>query len=200
MFYIFITCGLTHTEFSQNSSIVTFSGIWVLHDLIHASYSLEYISQHLQAHHMPCCSSAHCRGILNSQCTWAEWYEFTVCEVMFCSELCKLCVISNIISNILTSSALPRRYHGEASYFPNSYVELPEVQRLLAHSGKLGNRRAPLLHEGQVSLHPASPLRLHTQLKKPRDSLPTEGGGVRVGFLVSDKEDKKRRKAGLSSC
>lgn len=84
-------------------------------------------------------------------------------------------------------------YHGEASYLPDSYVELPEVQRLLAHSGKLGNRRSPLLHEGQVSLHPAPPLRLHTKLIQPRDSLPAEGGRVRVGFLVRDKEEEEEK-------
>lgn len=106
-------------------------------------------------------------------------------------EQCNLSVISNITAAYQhQASVFPIRYHGEASYFPNSYVELPEVQRLLAHSGKLGNRCAPLLHEGQVSLHPAPPLWLHTHLKQPCDSLPAEGGGVRVGFLASDEEKK----------
>lgn len=81
-------------------------------------------------------------------------------------------------------------YHGKASYLPNSHVELPQVQRLLAYSGQLCDWRAPLIHEGQISLHPAPPLRLHTQFIKPRDSLPTDRGGVGVGFLASDRERK----------
>lgn len=76
------------------------------------------------------------------------------------------------------------RYHSQASYLSNSHVELPEVQWLLAHYGQLGYRCTPLLHEGQIALHPAPPLWLHAQLIEPCDSLPAEGGGVRVGFLA----------------
>lgn len=83
------------------------------------------------------------------------------------------------------------RYHGEASYLADSRVELPEIKRLLAHSGQLGNRCAPLLHEGQVPLNPAPPLWLHPQLIKACDSLPSEGGGVRVGFLATEREREK---------
>lgn len=86
-------------------------------------------------------------------------------------------------------------YHGEASYLTDGNVQPPQVQRLLAHGGQLGNGRAPLLHEGQVPLHPAPPLRLRAQLIEACDSLSTEGGGVRVGFLA--RENKKRRKADL---
>lgn len=101
----------------------------------------------------------------------------------------RLCSAQYTISNSVTLlNMFPMCYHGEASYLPNSHVELPQVQRLLAHSGQLCNRRASLLHEGQISLHPAPPLRLHTQFIKSRDSLPTDGGGVRIGFLASDRE------------
>lgn len=79
-------------------------------------------------------------------------------------------------------------YHGQAADLPHGRVELPEVQWLLAHSGKVCDRCAPLFHEVEVSLHPAPPLRLHAQLKQPRDSLPAEGARVGVGFLGSDGE------------
>lgn len=75
------------------------------------------------------------------------------------------------------------RYHGEASYLPNSHVELPQVQRFLAHSWKLRNRCAPLLHEGQVPLHPSSSLGLCTQLVQSAGSLAADGG-VWVDFLI----------------
>lgn len=116
---------------------------------------------------------AICRGdlwrILSSQrASGAKWFG---CVRIWAPPHSSLCL------------TLPAPYHGEASYFPNSHVELPQVQRLLAHSGKLTNRCAPLLHEVQVSLHPASPLRLSTELVQPCDSVAAEGRGVRVGFL-----------------
>lgn len=183
MFYIFITCSLTHVKFCQNSSVVTFSGMWPLRNLFHESHSLEYISQHLQAHHMPHCFhafSAPCRSMLNNWCARAEVY-------CMCWTVCHL----SHYPNTSTSGMFPVLYHGEASDLADSYVELPEVQRLLAHSGKLGDGCAPLLHEVQVSLHPAPPLWLHAQLKQARDSLPADGGGVRVGFLESDGKIKR---------
>lgn len=85
------------------------------------------------------------------------------------------------------------RYHGEASDLPHGDVELPQVQRLLAHGGQLSHGRAPLLHEGQVALHPAPPLGLRPQLKQPRDSLSAEGGGgVRVGLLEEPRRGKEK--------
>lgn len=172
-------------KFCQNSSVVTYSGMWLLCDLFHESHSLEYISQHLQAHHMPHCFhafSAFCRRMSNDWCARAEVY-------CMCQTVCHLSHYPN------TSGTSPVLYHGEASDLADSYVELPEVQRLLAHSGKLGDGCAPLLHEVQVSLHPAPPLWLHAQLKQARDSLAADGGGVRVGFLESDGEIKRERLA-----
>lgn len=52
----------THVEFPQNTL-----GIRVVQDLLCVSYSLEYISQCLQAHHMPRRFSALCWRILNRQ-------------------------------------------------------------------------------------------------------------------------------------
>lgn len=72
---------------------------------------------------------------------------------------------------IVFTCARSQRYHGQASDLPNGDVELPEVQRLLAHGGEVADGRAPLLHEVQVSLHPAPPLWLHAKLEEPRDSL-----------------------------
>lgn len=131
-------------------------------------HSPEYMSQHLRAHHVLCCLSAHCWRTASRQPMhgWKEC-EMSLCSAQYTISMC---------------------YHGETSYLPNSHVELPQVQRLLAHSGQLCNGRASLLHEGQVSLHPGPPLRLNTQLIKSRDSLPTDRGGVRVGFLGSDRE------------
>lgn len=48
----------------------------------------------------------------------------------------------------------------------------------------MADGRAPLLHEVQVSFHPAPPLRLQAKLKEPRDPLPADAGRVRVGFLM----------------
>ena len=116
----------------------------------------------------------------------AEWDEFNA--------RVEQCHFSHY-PNTSTSGMFPVLYHGQASDLADSDVELPEVQRLLAHSGKLGDGCAPLLHEVQVSLHPAPPLWLHAQLKQARDSLPTDGGGVRVGFLESDGEIKREGSA-----
>lgn len=76
-----------------------------------------------------------------------------------------ICLSLQYLYSCPTLGVFLRRYHGEASNLPNGHVELPEVQRLLAHSGKLGDRRSPFLHEGQVSLHPNAPLRLPAQLE-----------------------------------
>lgn len=84
--------------------------------------------------------------------------------------------------------SFPVIYHRQASDLPNSCVELPKVQGLLAHNRKMGNGCSPLLHEVEVTLHPAPPLRLCPKLKQPRDSLPTDRGWVGVGFLESDKK------------
>lgn len=51
-------------------------GIWVVQDLLCVSYSLEYISQCLQTHHMSRCFSALCWRILNRQ---NDILQFTVC-------------------------------------------------------------------------------------------------------------------------
>lgn len=77
---------------------------------------------------------------------------------------------------LLPTHALAKRYHGQASYLPNGYVELPEVQWLLAHNGEMADGCAPLLHEVQVSLHPAPPLWLQAKLEEPCDSLPADAG------------------------
>lgn len=86
------------------------------------------------------------------------------------------------------SHVLAKRYHGQASDLPNGYVELPEVQRLLAHSGQMGDGCAPLLHEVEVPFHPAPPFWLHAKLEQPRDSLPTDAGRVGVGFLMREPQ------------
>lgn len=97
--------------------------------------------------------------------------------------------LTRALVSLSPSHVLAKRYHGQASYLPNGYVELPEVQRLLAHSGQMGDGCAPLLHEAEVSFHPAPPFWLHAKLEQPRDSLPTDAGRVRVGFLM--REPKK---------
>lgn len=113
--------------------------------------------------------------------------------VKFFLDISKLSVFNMLaISSIIQGvTVLLIHYHGQASDLPHWDVELPQIQRLLAHNRKLGDRCAPLLHEVEVSLHPAPPLWFCTQLIQPCDSLSSEGGGVKVGFLVSKQEKKE---------
>lgn len=81
-------------------------------------------------------------------------------------------VLNNFFSLFLSYFLLLlRRYHCQASDLADGHVEPPQVQWLLAHSGQLGHRRAPLLHEVQVPLHPAPPFGLHTHLVEANDSV-----------------------------
>lgn len=51
-------------------------------------------------------------------------------------------------------------HHSQASNFSNTEVEAAQIQRLLAHWRQVWDRRAPLLHESDVAIHPCPPLRL----------------------------------------
>lgn len=93
-----------------------------------------------------------------------------------------LCLLSSTLV-----IAVFQYYHGEASYFSNSYVELPQVQQLLSNNWKLGNWRPALLHEVQVPLHPNLPLWLWTQLVQPRDAFAAQRG-VGIWFLMKNKK------------
>ena len=55
-------------------------------------------------------------------------------------------------------------------------IESEQVQRLLAHCRQTWDRGAPLLHEGEVAVHPQLPLWLIPQLIHLCDLLPSSGG------------------------
>ncbi len=62
--------------------------------------------------------------------------------------------------SILSQSPKDFTHHSQASDFSNTEIEAAQIQRLLAHWRQVGDRCAPLLHEGDVAIHPCPPLRL----------------------------------------
>lgn len=82
-------------------------------------------------------------------------------------------------------------HHGQASNLSHSQVKSAEVQRFLPDSGQVWDGRPPLLHEGQVPVHPQPPLRLRAHLIQPGDLLVGHPG--RVGLLQRPRHRDHRQ-------
>lgn len=75
------------------------------------------------------------------------------------SQLCSFKTPARTDGSTLTETKRTA-HHSQASDFSNTEVEAAQIQRLLAHWRQVRDRRAPLLHEGDVAIHPCPPLRL----------------------------------------
>lgn len=58
-------------------------------------------------------------------------------------------------------------YHGQASKVLHRHVELAQIQLFFAHDRKVRNWRPPILHKGQVAIHPALSLCLASHFVQP---------------------------------
>lgn len=67
-------------------------------------------------------------------------------------------------------------HHGQSSNLSDSQVESTQVQWLLPDCGQVWNRSPPLLHEGQVTVHPQPPLGFGAHVVEPGDLLIGHGG------------------------
>lgn len=67
-------------------------------------------------------------------------------------------------------------HHGKSSNLTDSQVKPAEVQRLLPDSRQVGDGRPPLIHEGQVAVHPQLSLRLRAQVVQAANLLIGHGG------------------------